>query len=1167
MIDTLRRHLGFRPTRRSAVNRSAGNGQFLEALEQRVFLSAAPLQAQVWENTNDYMTAFTERAAVEARIGDAAVTPQTNFTHELFVNTSTAVATGAQTGNRSWVAGTDANGQPRYDFALAFDGNTRQFTYITSEGSGSTFSASVVDGKLGFTFTPGANASVLQWTLPSPIPWVNPNDDALFLRAYAGKANTSLTFNNLKIQTLDGAALGETRDIVMTQANGTTSNTFTSAFYNTAGNNSIQIATAGLSNGFILTGQSTWQFPVGARSNSVTPINSQLAFQVKIGDLKMVDVDIDSDNNDGLSTPAGTTDEELIEADQNRTGKFLSINDDDSDGDEIPDFADGFSYQTGIESVDELLTSASDHFVPITFTLPDSVNPSIFAFKIDYSASDPNQLTHLAPDNTVGYTRFILPENGQVRLWTRDGATLRTSAAFNSASTLNPELGYFVPSSTFSADDWQNLLVATGSQPGSRTVTLWMEAVKESAAMADVSVEFSVDPNAASYAQGFVFTDIIRATAPRPELVTRYSDTGAVASMPGVDYTSDPRPEVKIDVVSAAFTADNRIRLVVNWEFHDPLSGLTEDLAYKVQTLKFVINGATVQTISPYTGDGGIIPLWQPYANSGSGSVELFASLPADDDPILPGSDGTAARSWSAGAVSVYAETGENALGYIGWDKSFVVLNWEDYSAPENPANPTSASPIYLPDPDGELYGVAAAIDHIENIQGSSPGSFYPFTYRIPFLDDQTAAQLTISENGQTQEVAGFTFSPRKHYIVKTAAKNKPQVYVVTTKELPAGLSQLRPQNLDIGENGGKVQYTVRDNAGNVIADTQVMLLDDTPAISSTPLLVPSGPVTEGVLFTYYKLIYGDVGLRLLEVYQKGGNRIELGDVLGDLDLDGANIFDEKLTIQVEEDTDPISAAGLLYQGLKRALAYPCVKSEFTDMEDFELLKIQVASAGAEAANITAAVADIYLSLIGVVSEGADWVMTISDVSEGNYAACVGLLPLVSGRMGKTANLLIKKLDGTILHQFSKATVDVITEAASKITWADQFSVLKKLPLIDRKALANIGLLRVLKSRPDLRAIMETAGKHAPEGMLKPEVQHDFPWVYQEWFVVRGIDIHDPAYMRWVEQSNHRRWTHAFQKEWDDFMRLEITKGYTEGYPVEMIIEKMNSMRGNPDYQ
>jgi len=168
------------------------------------------------------------------------------------------------------------------------------------------------------------------------------------------------------------------------------------------------------------------------------------------------------------------------------------------------------------------------------------------------------------------------------------------------------------------------------------------------------------------------------------------------------------------------------------------------------------------------------------------------------------------------------------------------------------------------------------------------------------------------------------------------------------------------------------------------------------------------GALTLDRLLLAYRLLYGEGGQKLLEIYQRGENtNIELGDVAGDWDVD---ITDYKgfpfsfewvrivggVWIQIEEDVTAAEGAQLLHKALTHdALGLHRVHKHLSEEERIELNELirsaQVKSAaaawlnGAKAVEVTGS----------VLCEPADWGIMMAEIANGNYAAAIGALPAV----------------------------------------------------------------------------------------------------------------------------------------------------------------------------
>src|SRR5206468_1031454 len=96
-----------------------------------------------------------------------------------------------------------------------------------------------------------------------------------------------------------------------------------------------------------------------------------------------VDLDIDSDNNNGKNPPDRSALEDLLE---DFTPKTVRDGFHDLDRDLIPDFADGYN-RDGADPKDDI--NAGMHFVPVVFEISDNIDLNLATFSIQYSGSDP----------------------------------------------------------------------------------------------------------------------------------------------------------------------------------------------------------------------------------------------------------------------------------------------------------------------------------------------------------------------------------------------------------------------------------------------------------------------------------------------------------------------------------------------------------------------------------------------------------------------------------------------------------------------------------------------------------------------------------------------------------------------------------------------------------
>ncbi len=173
-----------------------------------------------------------------------------------------------------------------------------------------------------------------------------------------------------------------------------------------------------------------------------------------------VDIDVDSNNNEGYDFTNGSYEEDEIEASDKvvsgalRPGKMIfSSPNADGDGDGIPDFAD--------------LATASQRFVPVLVKLPPPLDPATTMVSFDYLESKPensaNGYTRAGSGTPTAPYTYTLNKGG-IRLWKIDAAA-RASGDYvpSRASDINSDL-VVMP--------WSAI-----AQTGSREVKLYIEYV------------------------------------------------------------------------------------------------------------------------------------------------------------------------------------------------------------------------------------------------------------------------------------------------------------------------------------------------------------------------------------------------------------------------------------------------------------------------------------------------------------------------------------------------------------------------------------------------------------------------------------------------------------------------------------------------------------------
>lgn len=153
-----------------------------------------------------------------------------------------------------------------------------------------------------------------------------------------------------------------------------------------------------------------------------------------------VDAQIDSDNNNALNDPDGNTAEDSIEFDQDKPGKIVFVDNSDTDGDGIPDFADGYNFDGQSDTPEHQADDTAGnnlHFAHFVISIPKSVDTGVAKIKIIYDASDPNDNSQIIRGADDRYEAAVGAH--RLRIWTKDGNNARDMVSVQNGGTFVKE--------------------------------------------------------------------------------------------------------------------------------------------------------------------------------------------------------------------------------------------------------------------------------------------------------------------------------------------------------------------------------------------------------------------------------------------------------------------------------------------------------------------------------------------------------------------------------------------------------------------------------------------------------------------------------------------------------------------------------------------------------
>jgi hypothetical protein len=326
-----------------------------------------------------------------------------------------------------------------------------------------------------------------------------------------------------------------------------------------------------------------------------------------------VDIDIDSDDNNGLGNPSRSEVEESIEdtqANPELPGKILLVNDADTDLDGLPDFADGY----GLDDSD---VAASVGFTPIIVEIPQLSDFESGQIQFVYDDSDPAGVI-------VNQTQPWLTQaaSGSLRLWTKSGELVRNSASINSG-------GDYIASGT--SIDLASLPAANQIAPGQ--YRFYLESVRPSVEVADHSVEIMVTPTGG----GEPSRDRIRATSVGYQFVQFNGGQTATPTKGFAPSTSTPIVAINSASITNVRASSDKTRilgdLTVSGTVDSDLADLIPGSDGTISTAELYLNNrdASVGSITINVSKSTQANDWlQPYPYTGTFS-QTFSGIELSD--------------------------------------------------------------------------------------------------------------------------------------------------------------------------------------------------------------------------------------------------------------------------------------------------------------------------------------------------------------------------------------------------------------------------------------------------------------------------------------------------------------------------------------------------------
>jgi len=357
-----------------------------------------------------------------------------------------------------------------------------------------------------------------------------------------------------------------------------------------------------------------------------------------------LDLDVDSDNNNMFNLPDRSFNEDAMEDDPCQPGRIVANNNDDNDGDQVPDFADGFNLDGIWGNEDDLCSS--QQFVPLAVEIANHIDLEQARVRVTYSESVPANTMILA-----GEPNSYEPAPGTLRIWAQPGDVQRNAEHIARG-------GDFVIPSVYNPSH-------LGFTNSNRTVTWYVEGIQTSWALADREIIVEVDPDGpgpAGYAG-----DLVRLTIIDMQFMTQGPDGEMIDQE--FTYNCVPTPQILATVEDCQIDESGLVTMTISGTVTDQTSGIVADPGLQLQNITISAGNQPGNTIDLVNGAEPEYP-WQPYRFQSSFSATVqFQTDPSEEE------------------YYVFLNSSENAAGVAAQVTLVVFYNGRDVSCVEETEN------------------------------------------------------------------------------------------------------------------------------------------------------------------------------------------------------------------------------------------------------------------------------------------------------------------------------------------------------------------------------------------------------------------------------------------------------------------------------------------------
>jgi len=330
-----------------------------------------------------------------------------------------------------------------------------------------------------------------------------------------------------------------------------------------------------------------------------------------------VDLKIDSNNDNTISELDDAIED--IQGDVSKPGKLIHVNDDDTDHDFIPDYADGIN-RDGLSGTDDDAISG-EYFTPIVLKLAAPIDLTVARLTVVYSAACPADIEKTGASPEYEFS----PGIGTMRIWTLDGNQNRST---NSVSASVP--GNYIPCGTYEPSQ-------LGFSETTREKTFYIEGINPSSAVASTQVSVKLDIDGDGPLENTV-SDSVRVTVIKIDLDAGNNSNECTEEIPGTPVMFNDDWDGQQKYGASPPTGHYEKEPVWDYQYTDGEIAAEDDLMQiRIAVSPSTLAGNVVLTIP----SGALnICLWprltkgtigEKVTVSTEGTIYAVSSLPAED--------------------------------------------------------------------------------------------------------------------------------------------------------------------------------------------------------------------------------------------------------------------------------------------------------------------------------------------------------------------------------------------------------------------------------------------------------------------------------------------------------------------------------------------------------